>query len=89
MVVATDPHPSAFEFALSAKGVDVAAARASGRDIVLDAEKTMRRFLVRDWPDRCDFEQIGGNVIRRACDAGRPVRGDCHHPWRPHPRVAR
>jgi anti-sigma regulatory factor (Ser/Thr protein kinase) len=74
VVVATTPHRRAFEAALSGHGVDAAAAIASERYIVLDAEKTMRRFLVDDWPERCDFRATIGGLIRRAGDAGRPVR---------------
>jgi hypothetical protein len=74
VVVATELHRRPFEAALTAKGVDVAAARASGRYVVLDAETTMRRFLVGNWPDRCDFEETIGALIRRSCDTGRPVR---------------
>jgi anti-sigma regulatory factor (Ser/Thr protein kinase) len=74
VVVATAAHQAALEAALSAKGVDVAAARTSGSYIALDAEKTMRRFLVSDWPDRGDFDATIGSLIRRAGDTGRPVR---------------
>jgi anti-sigma regulatory factor (Ser/Thr protein kinase) len=74
VVVATAPHRTAFESTLRDKGVDVAAAIACGRYIGLDAEETMRRFLVGDWPDRCDFQAAIGSLIRRASEFGRPVR---------------
>ncbi|MDQ2751017.1 MAG: MEDS domain-containing protein [Pseudonocardiales bacterium] len=73
IVVATAAHRSKFESALANQGVDLAAARASGRYIVLDAEHTMRRFLVSDWPVRGDFTAAIGGLIRRASETG-PVR---------------
>jgi anti-sigma regulatory factor (Ser/Thr protein kinase) len=74
VVVATAAHRAAFEAALTAKGVDFAAALSSGSYVVLDAEATMRRFLVSDWPDRGDFAATVGSLIRKASDTGRPVR---------------
>ncbi|MCW2645823.1 MAG: putative two-component sensor histidine kinase protein [Pseudonocardiales bacterium] len=74
VVVATAAHQAAFEAALSAKGVDVSAARTGGSYIVLDAETTMRRFLVSNWPDRGDFDATVGGLIRKATETGRPVR---------------
>jgi anti-sigma regulatory factor (Ser/Thr protein kinase) len=74
VVVATAPHRHAFETALAAAGIDVAAATESGGYIVLDAENTMRQFLVSDWPDRRGFDATIGSLIRRASETGRPVR---------------
>jgi anti-sigma regulatory factor (Ser/Thr protein kinase) len=74
VVVATAAHQAAFEAALRATGVDVSAARTGGSYIVLDAETTMRRFLVSNWPDRGDFDATVGGLIRKATETGRPVR---------------
>ncbi|PZS36884.1 MAG: hypothetical protein DLM58_00770 [Pseudonocardiales bacterium] len=74
VIVATATHRIAFEAALTARGVNVAAARACGAYVVLDAEETLRQFLVADWPERIGFELVVRAAIRSACDTGRPVR---------------
>lgn len=60
--------------ALAAAGVDVAAAIAAERLIVLDAGETLGRFLVDGMPDPAAFEAVVGGVVRRAAAADRPVR---------------
>ncbi len=74
VVTATASHRQAFDTALTARGIDVAAARTSGSYVLLDAEDTMRRFLVADWPDPVAFETTMGTLFRVALHAGRPVR---------------
>jgi len=51
IVVATADHRRSFETRLADTGVDVAAARARGCYLALDARETMRGFMVADWPD--------------------------------------
>jgi hypothetical protein len=74
VVVATAAHGVAFEARMLAAGVDVAAARARGAFVVLDARATMRRFLVDDRPDPDGFQSVIGGLIRQAGEAGRSVR---------------
>lgn len=74
VVVATETHRRAFDASLSAGGVDVAAARAKGCYLVLDAETTMSQFLVSDWPEPAAFEATVGALIRQALQTGRAVR---------------
>jgi hypothetical protein len=73
IAVATPSHGAAFSANLSHAGVDVAAAQANGSFVVLDAEKTMRRFLVGERPDPVAFETVVGSVIRNASAHGLPV----------------
>jgi hypothetical protein len=74
LVVATDAHRQAFDASLTARGVDVAEAAATGSYVVIDAETAMRKFLVSDQPDPVGFESTIGPVIRQALRTGRPVR---------------
>ncbi|MDX6287122.1 MAG: hypothetical protein QOG53_2607 [Frankiales bacterium] len=71
IVVASEAHRRAFEARLS--DLDVAAATARGDLVVLDAEATLRRFVIDDRPDGDAFEQIIGGLIEGAIRLGRPV----------------
>jgi hypothetical protein len=74
IVFATLDHRRSFEERLAGAGVDVATARARGSYLALDASETMRGFMVADWPDPAGFWQAIGPLLRRAAEAGRPVR---------------
>ncbi|PZF86255.1 hypothetical protein C1I92_01825 [Jiangella anatolica] len=74
IVVATPAHRRAMQARLADTGVDVAAALRGGTFRFLDAEQTMRRFLVDDWPDPGGFASVIGGLIRRALGSGRSVR---------------
>jgi MEDS: MEthanogen/methylotroph, DcmR Sensory domain len=74
VVVATMAHSRAFEARMAAAGADVAAARATGAFLTLDAAETMHRFLVGDRPDPGGFELVIGGLIQQAAATGRPVR---------------
>jgi hypothetical protein len=74
IVVATASHCREFEARLAAAGVDVAAVRESGVLLMLDADETLRSFLIAGRPDPEGFEEIFGDRIRQAVAAGRPVR---------------
>jgi hypothetical protein len=74
IVVATPGHHRSFEGRLAEAGVDVAAARARGSYLALDAAETMRRFMVADRPDPASFWQAISSPLREAAAAGRPVR---------------
>jgi hypothetical protein len=73
IVVATAAHRAAFETHLARAGVDVEAAKAGGALQVLDADETMRRFLVGDHPDPGAFRSVIGGLIQQAGHAGRPT----------------
>jgi hypothetical protein len=74
IVVATPDHRRSFERHLADVGVDVAAARAHGAYLALDASETMRGFMAADWPDPAGFWQAISPMLRQAAKAGRPVR---------------
>jgi hypothetical protein len=73
VVVSTAAHWLAFDEQLTSAGIDVAAARALGVLVVVDAAETMKGFLIGDQPDPGDFQRVIGGLIRRAARGGRPV----------------
>jgi hypothetical protein len=73
VVVATPAHGLLFEKRLAHFGVDVAAARAQGSCVELDASETMRQFMVGGWPDPASFWRAVGAVIEPATEVGQPV----------------
>ncbi len=74
VVVATPAHALAFEQGLGAAGTDVAAARAAGTLLVLDAAETVRRFLIDGRPDPAAFDSVIGALIGRLAAGPGPVR---------------
>ena len=74
IVLATPDHRQSFERHLAAAGADVAAARARGSYLAIDASETIRRFMIADWPDAASFWQEITPLVRQAAGAGQPVR---------------
>lgn len=74
IMVATPAHRLAVQARIAAADVDVAAALASGKLLVLDAAETVHRFLLDGCPDPAGFNSVIGDLIRPATEAGRPVR---------------
>jgi anti-sigma regulatory factor (Ser/Thr protein kinase) len=74
VAVATRDHVIKFEDAMASTGIDLAAARASGRLITLGAGATLARFLIDGLPDADTFDAEIGGVIRGAAETRRPVR---------------
>ena len=74
IVVATPDHRRFFEEHLAEAGADVAAARARGSYLELDANETIRRFMVGDRPDPAGFWQVISPLLRQAAGTGQPVR---------------
>ena len=73
IVIATPDHRRSFEEHLAGAGADVAAARARGSYLELDANETIGRFMVGDRPDPAGFWQVISPLLRRAAGTG-PVR---------------
>jgi PAS domain S-box-containing protein len=71
IVVATPMHRIELEERLQAVGLDMAAARASGQYIALDAAETLAMFMVDGSPNPGRFATVIGQIIARA-SAGRP-----------------
>ena len=74
VVAATQPHRLVFEAELRAARVDIVAAEASGRLLMLDAAETLQGFLDGGRLDHDRFEATLGGLVRRAASSGRPVR---------------
>src|SRR5580765_7926840 len=58
LVVATRAHTGAFEAALIADGISVAAARSDGSLITLDAGEVLSRFMLGHGPDARAFDDV-------------------------------
>jgi hypothetical protein len=74
IVIATDPHRQAFEAELASGGIDPLEACGNGTLVLLDASATMASFLRDGRIDAEAFHTVVGSVVRRAADAGKPVR---------------
>jgi anti-sigma regulatory factor (Ser/Thr protein kinase) len=74
IVLATPAHRRLLREQLTASGVDIAASRASGAYLELDADDTLRQFMAGGTPDPARFDAAVASVIRAAAGAGRPVR---------------
>lgn len=72
VVIATPEHSRAFTAQLESRGV-AAAALAGGQLLVLDAERTLARFMVEGRPDRAAFLGIVAAALDRVRAAGYPV----------------
>ena len=66
IIVVTKEHREALEERLEAQGHDIAAARASGQYIALDAAETLSKFMVDGSPDPALFADLVGDIIARA-----------------------
>jgi len=73
VVIATREHRDAIAGALARAGADVAAHRAAGRYVELDAAETMDRLMVGDRPSAASFWQVVSPPISRAA-TGAPLR---------------
>jgi MEDS: MEthanogen/methylotroph, DcmR Sensory domain len=73
IVIATPDHRRSFTERLAGAGVDVAAARARGSYLELDANETIRGFMVGDRPDPAGFWQLVSPLLQEAAQARRPV----------------
>ncbi len=74
IVIATASHRSSLEARLREAGHDLAAARAGGRYVALDAAATLARFMEGGWPDEERFHALVHGLIGDARRDGRRVR---------------
>lgn len=74
VVAATRPHRDAIDCALSDLGLDVAALRAEGRYVVVDAAETLEKLLVGGSPDEQRFHEVVGGMLTRLEKPGRRIR---------------
>jgi DcmR-like sensory protein len=74
IVIATPSHLDQLEARLEAMGVNLPAALADDQYIPLNAEETLARFMVNDWPDEERFAKAVNEILSRARGNGRKVR---------------
>jgi len=74
VIVATEPHLAAFEKQLAALGLDVAAVRAEGRYVELEAGRTLALLLRDGVPDPERFATAVADPVRRALGTRPGVR---------------
>jgi PAS domain S-box-containing protein/excisionase family DNA binding protein len=73
LIVATPEHRGALARKLAASGIDVAAAVAAGRLMLLDAAETLSCFMIDGFPDRELFGATVGQIIAEMTRGGRPI----------------
>jgi hypothetical protein len=73
VVIATSAHRHAIADRLAHAGADVAAARAAGSYIEVDAAEILPKLVVGDWPNAAAFWQTISPLIRKAAASG-PVQ---------------
>jgi excisionase family DNA binding protein len=74
IVLATAAHRTSLEERLLADGLDVAAVRAAGRYVALDAAETLTRCMADGIPDPERFVEVIGGIVAHAAASGRRVR---------------
>jgi anti-sigma regulatory factor (Ser/Thr protein kinase) len=74
VVVATGAHSEALEAALAAGGVDVVAAIAQERLVLLDAGETLARFTVDGAVDASRFDATVGELVRETAGHAKGIR---------------
>lgn len=74
IVIAQASNLHALEQRLSLHGYDMAALAARDQYIALDAEQTLDKFMVNDWPDYHLFMHTISSVFQRAHQQQRQVR---------------
>jgi PAS domain S-box-containing protein len=74
IVVATQAHRDGLDERLQAFGLDVAAAKASGQFVALDAAETLAKFMVDGSPEPERFVEVVGGIIARVAEGQRRVR---------------
>lgn len=73
LVIATPAHREAIAAALARAGADVAAEKAAGRYVALDAFETMNKFMIADWPNAASFWLAMSPLVREAAETAKPV----------------
>lgn len=74
IVIATETHLRALDDRLKSYGLHVECLIAEDRFIPLNAEDTLAKFMVNEWPDEELFEQTVSKLIERAGRKNRRIR---------------
>jgi signal transduction histidine kinase len=75
VIVATQAHRESLAKELERAGIDLSAATAKGRFVLLDAAATLAKFMVDGSPEEAPFRECVGTIIALAAGAARP---DCN-----------
>ncbi|MEO7923078.1 MAG: MEDS domain-containing protein [Chitinophagaceae bacterium] len=73
IIIATGNHIKALEKRLTGYGIQVHDLISENRYIPLNAEKTLSKFMVNNWPDETLFNKVISGVIAK-CPPGRRIR---------------
>jgi PAS domain S-box-containing protein len=63
IVIATSAHREALEKRLAEQGINIAAVKARGQFVPLDAAETLSMFMVGDMPDENLFNEVVGSLV--------------------------
>lgn len=74
IIIATASHLEALEYRLKHAGWNYTAIVESNLYIPLDADVTLSKFMVNDWPDETLFMHLVSDLITKAKIGGKPVR---------------
>ncbi len=74
VVIATAAHLEALQERLAASGYTVPSLISQNQYVPLDAEKTLSKFMINDWPDEHLFNNVINEVITNAKVNGHKVR---------------
>lgn len=74
IVVATQQHRNGLDELLLANGLDVTAAKTSGRYVSLDAAEMLSKFMVDGLPEPARFNEVIGGVIASVTDGRSRIR---------------
>lgn len=74
IAILTRAHRLEIEQRLRRMGIAVDFMQSEDQLIFLDAQETIAKFMVNDWPDDQRFEKVVTSVLKRASKSGRKVR---------------
>lgn len=74
IIIATADHIKELNYRLRNQGFDLKALQESKRYIALDAEETLSKFMVNDWPDEELFNNLISDIIGSAKTGNRKIR---------------
>ncbi|MDB5023599.1 MAG: hypothetical protein JWP78_1354 [Mucilaginibacter sp.] len=74
VIIATNAHIQHLTERVKKDGYDVASCIASDHLILLEAEETLSKFMVNDWPDAVLFHQTINDIVKRVKAKNRRLR---------------
>lgn len=77
IVIVTKSHREALDDELALRGFDLGSRNVQGRYLALDAEETLREFMVEGWPDEALFNATVGAVVSRSIAVARGTQLAC------------